>query len=74
LSEFLKNQVQQSQSSDSIKEETAKILDEAKEIRARLDNDDAQKEYDEVRLSTIAALKDLQVNTHDDFNQLRSDL
>jgi hypothetical protein len=56
--DWLRAWVENSQSESSIKEETLKILDEAKAIRASLDDDNAQKEYDEVRFSTISALKD----------------
>jgi len=75
LSDFLKNQVLQSESSEPIKEQTARILDEAKEIRARLDGDtQAQQEYDEIRLSTIWALKDLQIDTRHDLENIRAEL
>jgi len=53
MADFLKQQVIESQSSDPIKEETARILDEARDIRARLNSEEAQKEYDELRFSTI---------------------
>lgn len=74
MPDFLKQQVLESQASDPIKEETARILDEAKEIRARINNEEAQKEYDEVRLSTIWALKDLRAETHEDLETIRAEL
>jgi hypothetical protein len=72
--DWLRAWVENSQSESSIKEETLKILDEAKAIRASLDDDNAQKEYDEVRFSTISALKDLQAKTGDELEQIRSEL
>jgi len=74
MADFLKQQVIESQSSDPIKEETARILDEARDIRARLNSEEAQKEYDELRFSTIWALKDLRTETHEDLEAIRTEL
>lgn len=72
--DFLQAGVENSQSQGSIKEETLKILDEAKEIRDRLSDEQAQKEYEELRLATVAALVDLRASTHDELESVKAGL
>lgn len=64
--------VENSQGDEAIKQETLRILDEAKRIRSNLDNDEAQQEYDDLRHATIAALSDLRASTHDELEAVRA--
>ncbi len=74
MSDFLRTWVENSQGDDAIKEETLKILDEAKVIRESVWDEDAQREYEEVRLSTIWALTNLRHETRDDLESIRAEL
>ncbi len=74
MADMLRTWVENSQTNDAIKEETLRVLDEAKRIRASLSSENAQQEYDEVRLSTISALKDLQAKTSSELEQVRAEL
>ncbi len=72
--DFLRAGVENSQWDDNIKQNTLKILDEAKEIKSSLQNEQAQKEYEEIRLATIGALSDLRANTHEELEAVRASL
>ena len=74
-SEFLRGSVGESWTREDIKAETLRILEEASQIRERLSwNEDAQREYEMVRLATISALADFRSQTREDLEQVRNEL
>jgi hypothetical protein len=71
---MLRTWVENSQGDQSIKDETLKILDEAKKIQQNVTNEDTQQEYEEVRLSTVWALSNLRSETRWDLETIRTEL
>lgn len=77
---FLKKEIQESNTESSIKENTINILDKASELKklALEKNPELfkkfQKEYEEIRNATILALKKERVNIKDELWNLKQDL
>ena len=76
--DFLKREVEESNTSDKIKQDTKRALDESKRILetapAQQDKVLLQKEYEDVRLATIASLRLLQAQTEENLDQFRHEL
>lgn len=73
--DFLSREVRESGTESSIKEETLRALEQAKQIRDNFsDNTEIQREYEEVRLSTIGALRNLRINTSENLDEVRRSL
>lgn len=73
--DFLSQEVRQSQTEETIKSDTLAALEQARQIQQRFwDDINVQQEYEQVRLATIWALRNLRINTIQDLNQVRLSL
>jgi len=73
--DFLKNEVQESNTSDKIKADTIKALEQSKKIVDQNPEREAlKKEYEEVRLATVWALKELRLSTSNDLTEFKDEL
>ncbi len=77
--DFLAKEVKESQSSDEIKQRTQKALEESKRIfrsseSIGIQKEQLKKEYEEVRLSTIASLRKLRHETGSSLEEFRKEL
>lgn len=70
----LSQEVQESNSSDAVESETLRILQESEMIKLKIQSDEIRKQYEEVRLATIAALKELRMSTSSDLQSFKNEL
>lgn len=73
--DFLSRELQESSTEESIKAELLADLAKAEEIKSKFGNsEEVKKEYDDVRIATIWALKNLRIQTADHLDEVRRSL
>lgn len=72
---FLLKEVQESDTQESRKAETRRLLLEAEEIKAKFpENSEVRKEYEELRHSTILSLQELRVESQEELGVIKQEL